>query len=628
MNIPWKTYTSSTTDASTVAAACAAMAGMMTAMISLLSPPEESKVTQDVHDSAGTPTFLRDISRNFSYQIDTTKLDAAAYAEREFDNNNDNDSEESDSSSSSTTTVLNWSGTHSVKVPNDRYWEPETIQEVERIVANCHKHGIPIRPMGSALSPNGLSFCDVEDGKGGGGGGGLISLAKLDEIIQVDRKHQTVTVQAGARVAQVVEALRPYKLTLPNLASIAEQQMGGFIQVGAHGTGRTIAPVDHYVTKLKLVTPGLGTLTLTKEGHGNLFELAKVGLGCLGVVVEVTMQCIPAHELVEHTFCLTRQQAMEQNNTLLQQHKHVRYMWIPYTDTVVVVTNDPKGSVRAKPKKNKKKKYTQEEKTEALRELLLELRTANRKDNDSDDVTTESLKGMGFADLRDAVLAYNPLDVEHVKRCNQAEAEFWKRSEGYQTKPSDELLQFECGGQQWVLEVCFPTGSQEQSNGNDMKFMADLLESIEKEGIPAPAPIEQRWTASSSSPMSPAHGPADGLHSWVGIINYLPLSVTEEDERQRQEITKQFKGPYCNLMRSLCTRYNATSHWAKLELPPTIWQMVDLKLFMEERFPVHEFNQARALLDPKNLMANVLINSVLGVSRTSSTATATVLKPN
>lgn len=28
---------------------------------------------------------------------------------------------------------------------------------------------------------------------------------------------------------------------------------------------------------------------------------------------------------------------------------------------------------------------------------------------------------------------------------------------------------------------------------------------IEKEGVPAPAPIEQRWTSSSSANMSPAH---------------------------------------------------------------------------------------------------------------------------
>jgi hypothetical protein len=31
------------------------------------------------------------------------------------------------------------------------------------------------------------------------------------------------------------------------------------------------------------------------------FVLAKVGLGMLGIVAEVTLQCVPAHKLVEHT---------------------------------------------------------------------------------------------------------------------------------------------------------------------------------------------------------------------------------------------------------------------------------------------------------------------------------------
>ena len=69
---------------------------------------------------------------------------------------------------------------------------------------------------------------------------------------------------------------------------------------------------------------------------------------------------------------------------------------------------------------------------------------------------------------------------------------------------------------QWVFEVCFPTGTYEKDNGNDMKLMEHLLEKIESESIPAPAPIEQRWSASSSSTMSPAHGAEGGLHCWVG----------------------------------------------------------------------------------------------------------------
>lgn len=75
--------------------------------------------------------------------------------------------------------------------------------------------------------------------------------------------------------------------------------------------------------------------------NSKLFRLAKVGLGCLGVVTEVTLQCVPAHELVEHTFVLTSAELRRQHAGLLRNNKHVRYMWIPYTHDVVVVTNNP-----------------------------------------------------------------------------------------------------------------------------------------------------------------------------------------------------------------------------------------------------------------------------------------------
>jgi L-galactono-1,4-lactone dehydrogenase len=264
----------------------------------------------------------------------------------------------------------------------------------------------------------------------------------------------------------VIEALRPHGLTLPNLASIAEQQFGGFVQVGAHGTGRLVAPVDNYVTRLKLVTPGLGTVVLSKEKDGLTFEMAKVGLGCLGVVVELTMECIPAHRLVEHTFVLTRAEAKTQLDFLLKKHKHMRYMWIPYSDAVVVVTNDPEDSVPADIPRHAPPPGDQATRNKALIDLLAKFCKEYGKPFSIDEV-----QEMGFGELRgkrsflfldattcsssqhagfptaDALLAFDPLDINHVKRCNQAEAEFWASNEGYQTKPSDELLQFDCGGQ-------------------------------------------------------------------------------------------------------------------------------------------------------------------------------------
>ncbi len=84
------------------------------------------------------------------------------------------------------------------------------------------------------------------------------------------------------------------------------------------------------------------------------------------------------------------------------------------------------------------------------------------------------------------------------------------------------------------IDHCSPFACRKPSHA-DLNFMKDLMQQIEENGIPAASPIEQRWTASSSSPMSPAaaRGQPETVHSWVGIIMYLPT----EEEAQRKAIT-------------------------------------------------------------------------------------------
>ena len=78
-------------------------------------------------------------------------------------------------------------------------------------------------------------------------------------------------------------------------------------QVSAHGTGASIPPVDEQVVRLRLVTPAMGSLELSSSQSPRLFRLAKVGLGLLGVVSELTLQCVDAHELLEQTYVTTVQ---------------------------------------------------------------------------------------------------------------------------------------------------------------------------------------------------------------------------------------------------------------------------------------------------------------------------------
>jgi len=488
--------------------------------------------------------------------------------------------------------LINWSGTHECDV--QKYYQPESIAELEALVKQANDSGQTLRCVGSGLSPNALGFEER----------GVVSLALLDKVLYIDHELKQVTVQAGARVQEVADHLRKHGLTLQNYASIREQTIGGFTQVSAHGTGARIPPVDETVVALKVVTPGAGTLRLSADQDPELFKLARVGLGCLGVVAEVTLQCVPRHRLVERTFVATPAEVHRQHASWLKENKHLRYMWIPSTDAVVVVQCNEEGSEAAK-----KALAVEYEPQKSSGEPLEPFRRLLRQ-RESIAIPEDEIEGMSATQCRDALLAASPLDAKWVAEVNSAEAKYWLASAGTRTGWSDEILGFDCGGQQWVLEVAFPCGTTSNPSGADLRYMRDLLGAIKRHGIPAPAPIEQRWTSGSSSPMSPASGPLDSLYSWVGIIMYLD----GDDVEQRREVTAAFKKYGKVVERDLLGRYDAVEHWAKIEVPEGRGAPEELRATrkrLANKYPLRDFNEARRRLDPKGILGNDLIDALL-----------------
>ncbi|KAF6155368.1 hypothetical protein GIB67_019894 [Kingdonia uniflora] len=499
-------------------------------------------------------------------------------------------------------TVSNWSGTHEVQTRV--FIQPESLEELEKVVKEANEKGQKVRPVGSGLSPNGIGLQRQ----------GMVNLALMDKVIEVDKERKIVRVQAGVRVQQLVDGIKEYGLTLQNFASIREQQVGGILQVGAHGTGASLPPIDEQVISMKLVTPAKGVIELSREKDPQLFYLARCGLGGLGVVAEVTIQCVDRHELVEHTFVSSMKEIRKNHKKLLSENKHVKYLWIPYTDTVVVVTCNPVSKWRGPPKFTPK--YGKDEALQHVRDLYTELVTKYRGEKTADkspEGSEPNINDFSFTEMRDKLLALDPLNKDLVIKVNQAEAEFWKRSEGYRVGWSDDILGFDCGGQQWVSENCFPAGSLAKPNMKDLEFIENLLQLIESEEVPAPSPIEQRWSTRSKSLMSPAYSfREDDIFSWVGIIMYLPTS----DARQRKEITEEFLNYKRLTQRRLWDAYSAYEHWAKIEVPKNKEELATLQERLRKRYPVDEYNKARKELDPNRILSSAMLEKLFPMSET------------
>lgn len=550
--------------------------------------------------------------------------------------------------------VTNWSSTHSSSPA--RIYEPHNAQECLQVLQVFHNRKQKIRPVGTALSPNGLGLSSGSDTC-------MLSLKELDSI-RVDTKLRTVTVGAGATVSAVLQELKKHGLTLENFSSIQEQQMGGWTQVSAHGTGIRLPPVDEMILHMQIATPTEGLLSLSDSDsrhihsagnsihasvNDHLFRLCKVGLGSLGVVTRLTLKCIPCMDLEEHTSVSTRagisgevvgETSGKSNSSHAQRlwdHRHVRYMWIPYTDTVVCVVSNPvnataKGGnvppIKAMPLSpaqtistgNDSSSSSKLMATQAMCNLLESLKPSwSSKSN--------TLQALSFSQLRDELLDLGPLNLEHVKAVNAAEAEFWKHSAGSRVDDSTNVLGFDCGGEQWVHEVCLPIGTVNEqfgpNGGRDLEFVRRLLDTLEKAGVPAPSPIEQRWTARSTAPMSPAYSSnPDDLFTWVGIIMYLPPSQSAE---QRKEITDAFNR-YTSILTPLLEEFGAVAHWAKIELPAPLNHEEDDALVALPVLPVSKAVQdlAQNPAKIKTTYVNTLNGDVSSKSHVTKSTASTV----
>ncbi len=210
----------------------------------------------------------------------------------------------------------NWSETeHCVAA---RFYKPTTEAELCALVAGFEQRGETVRVVGAghAFSPVVLTKQN------------LISLDNLKNVINVDQTTKRVTVQAGIRLKELNEILPSHGLAMTNLGSIAEQSIAGATSTGTHGTGITLGNVATQIVGLNIVTGGGKLLSLTIDNDRELMLAARQALGCLGIVTQVTIQCVDAFRLKSTSFPMPFDDALNQLDTLLNQYRHLRFYWL------------------------------------------------------------------------------------------------------------------------------------------------------------------------------------------------------------------------------------------------------------------------------------------------------------
>ncbi len=208
--------------------------------------------------------------------------------------------------------------------------QPTSELDVQRALADAAAQHLPVKVVGAGHSWSPAALTD----------GVMLQLDRMDHLLDLDLERARVTVQAGIRLHDLIERLDRVGLALQSVGSIKAQSLAGAVATATHGSGLRFGTLASQVVALRLVKASGEAVDLSPEHNRDTFEAAVVGLGALGVVTEITLQCEPAFRLVQEARALPWEDALAALPDALHQHEHVKLWWLPHTPHAQLTTYD------------------------------------------------------------------------------------------------------------------------------------------------------------------------------------------------------------------------------------------------------------------------------------------------
>lgn len=229
----------------------------------------------------------------------------------------------------------NWSRSAGAEPKRIAY--PTTEEQIVALVQETSANGGKIRMVGSGHSFTPLvPTHDL-----------LLSLDAYQGVIHADTETQRVTVKAGTRIKTLGGMLHHLGLAQPNLGDIDVQSIAGAISTGTHGTGATFGNIATQVVALRLVTADGTVIDCSEHENRDVFKAAQISLGTLGVITQVTLQCVPAFNLHYTWQKQTLDHVLDNVEDYKRNNRNFEFFWIPHTNTTLVktfnVTDQPAG---------------------------------------------------------------------------------------------------------------------------------------------------------------------------------------------------------------------------------------------------------------------------------------------
>jgi L-gulono-1,4-lactone dehydrogenase len=236
----------------------------------------------------------------------------------------------------------NWAGDEACSPAN--FVRPTSCEEVVTAVGHARERGSTVRVAGAGHSFNDAVLTD----------GMLLSLERMNRVIEIDRAAGLVRVEAGITLRSLSDALDQHGLALPNLGDIDVQSVAGAASTGTHGTGARLQNLSAGIHSLELVLADGSRLEVSMDDEADSCRAARVSVGALGVITALTLRTVPAFTL--HSVHAPRPlgEVLEALDELADSNDHFEFYNFPHSDVALTRTNNrtdhsprPRSNARA-----------------------------------------------------------------------------------------------------------------------------------------------------------------------------------------------------------------------------------------------------------------------------------------
>ncbi|WP_035179892.1 FAD-binding protein [Alkalihalobacterium bogoriense] len=180
----------------------------------------------------------------------------------------------------------NWAG--NLQYSTSNWHEPETIEDLQQLVSKVTK----LRVVGTRHSFNSIADSDEN----------LVSLHKLNKVLNIDKKKKNVTVEAGIKYGNLCYELHQHGYALQNLASLPHISVAGACATATHGSGNHNQNLAAAVSAMEVVTASGSVVKFSRETSGEEFYGSVVGLGGIGVVTKLTLDIVPSYQMRQDVY--------------------------------------------------------------------------------------------------------------------------------------------------------------------------------------------------------------------------------------------------------------------------------------------------------------------------------------